>query len=1016
MRAYSIRRFSDQLGVSCVGLRGCLSLVAAPIRVSCCLCPAFSLSSFPSSYRCSYSVETKVMTRPESETVEWPASKVRDTFISFFEGKSHIFWKSSPVVPHNDPTLLFANAGMNQYKPIFLGTVDPNTPLSKLSRACNTQKCIRAGGKHNDLDDVGKDTYHHTFFEMLGNWSFGDYFKSEAIEWAWELLTKVYKLPTERFYATYFGGDEKLGLPADSEARDIWLKFLPSDRVLPFGCKDNFWEMGDTGPCGPCTEIHFDRIGNRDAASLVNNDDPTCIEIWNLVFIQFNREIDGSLKPLPAKHVDTGMGFERLTSILQNKMSNYDTDVFVPIFDAIQQATGARPYSGKVGLDDADKVDMAYRVVADHIRTLSFAIADGSCPGNEGREYVLRRILRRAVRYGTETLKAKEGFFNGLVSVVAKMMGDVFPELKQHEVHVRDIIAEEEASFGKTLLKGIEKFKKAAQDVQGKMLSGQDAFVLWDTYGFPLDLTQLMAGEEGLSVDVEGFNSAMAEARERSRSAQNKQAGGAIVMEADATAALHRKGVASTNDSSKFIWFQDHESVIKAIYTGTQFLESAAADDEVGIVLETTNFYAEQGGQIFDTGSLECPSGSFQVSNVQIFGGFVLHIGCFTGETGRFSVGDKVVCKVDYDRRKLIAPNHTCTHMLNFALREVLGNHVDQKGSIVLPEKLRFDFSHGKPVPPEHLEKIESIVNEQIKAELDVFAKEAALVDAKRVNGLRAVFGEVYPDPVRVVTIGRKVEDLLADPENEEWLSYSSELCGGTHISNTREAKAFALLSEEGIAKGIRRITAVTTDRAFNAIQLAYSIEQEISDASKLEGSLLEKKVASFKSQVDSAPIPAAKKADLRNKISVLQDQVRKEQKKIAKENADKAIKVVTEMAEVAASDGKTFCISRVDVGLDASAVREAVLKVRQQKGISVMVFSTDESTNKAVVYAGVPEKEEKFKGLEVAEWLTVALGPLKGKCGKGKAGLAQGQGVDASQLEEAMDLATSFASMRLNS
>ncbi|KAK9272302.1 hypothetical protein L1049_002673 [Liquidambar formosana] len=523
-----------------------------------------------------------------------------------------------------------------------------------------------------------------------------------------------------------------------------------------------------------------------------------------------------------------------------------------------------------------------------------------------------------------------------------------------------------------------------------------------------------MAEERGLTVDVEDFNAAMDEARERSRSAQNKQAGGIIVMDADATAALHKKGVAATNDISKFIWFQDHESVIKAIYTGTEFLKSAAAGHEVGIVLETTNFYAEQGGQIFDTGSLEGHFGTFQVSNVQIYGGFVLHIGSFTGEIGSFTVGDKVLCKVDYDRRKLIAPNHTCTHLLNFALREVLGNHVDQKGSIVLPEKLRFDFSHGKPIHPDHLRKIESIVNDQIKAELDVVTKEATLADAKRINGLRAVFGEVYPDPVRVVAIGRKVDELLADPDNEEWLSYSAELCGGTHISNTREAKAFALLSEEGIAKGIRRITAVTTDCAFKAMELAYSLEQEVSDASKEEGSLLEKKVASLRSHVDSAPIPAAKKADLRAKISLLQDKVKKEQKKIAEENIQKAISVATEMAEVAASDGKAFCISHVDVGLDTSAVREAVLKVIAQKGISVMVFSTDETTNKAVVYAGVPEKGDKFKGLEVSEWLTVALGPLKGRCGKGKGGIAQGQGTDASHVIEAMDLATTFASMRL--
>ncbi|CAN1255167.1 Alanine--tRNA ligase, partial [Linum perenne] len=947
-------------------------------------------------------------TMPSDELIQetqWPAKKVRDTYIKYFEGKTHVNWKSSPVVPVNDPTLLFANAGMNQYKPIFLGTADPNTALSKLTRACNTQKCIRAGGKHNDLDDVGKDTYHHTFFEMLGNWSFGDYFKKEAIEWAWELLTKVYGLPTDRIYATYFGGDEKVGLAPDNEARDIWLRFLPPGRVLPFGCKDNFWEMGDTGPCGPCTEIHYDRIGNRDAASLVNNDDPTCIEIWNLVFIQFNRESDGSLKPLPSKHVDTGLGFERLTSVLQNKMSNYDTDVFTPIFNAIQQATGVRPYSGKVGPEDVDGVDMAYRVVADHIRTLSFAIADGSCPGNEGREYVLRRILRRAVRYGSEKLNAQEGFFNGLVKIVVEVMGDVFPELRKNEQHIREIITAEETSFGKTLLKGIERFKKAAQE---------DAFVLWDTYGFPLDLTQLMAEERKLEVDVEGFKKAMDEARERSRSAQNKsswqQAGGAIVMDADATSTLHKKDVSATDDSYKYIWFEDHETSIKAIYTGSEFLESATLGNEVGIVLQSTSFYAEQGGQIFDTGLLEGSFGRFEVCNVQIFGGFILHIGCLTGGTGKFSVGDKV----DYERRKLIAPNHTCTHMLNFALRKVLGDHIDQKGSIVLPEKLRFDFNHGKPVDAELLRKIETIVNDQIKQGLGVYAKEVSLDEAKRINGLRAVFGEVYPDPVRVVAIRHSVEDLMANPDNEEWLSLSAELCGGTHITNTKEAKAFALLSEEGIAKGIRRITAVTTDSAFKALELARSLQQEVDEASKEDGSVLEKKVASLKSRVDSATIPAAKKADLRAKILVLQGQVRKQQKKIAEENLQKAVQVATEIAETAASEGKAFCITRVDVGLDATAVREAAMKVLERKGISIMVFSTDETTNKAVVCAGVSEKSNEGKKLEVSEWLSNALEPLKGRCGKGKGGLATGQGTDASKLDEAMEMASKFAELKL--
>ncbi|CAI0416242.1 unnamed protein product [Linum tenue] len=639
------------------------------------------------------------------------------------------------------------------------------------------------------------------------------------------------------------------------------------------------------------------------------------------------------------------------------------------------------------------------------------------CAGNEGREYVLRRILRRAVRYGSEKLKAREGFFNGLVNVVVRVMGDVFQELKEKEQHIREIITEEEASFGRTLLKGIERFKKDAkevEDAQGKVISGQKAFVLWDTYGFPLDLTQLMAEERKLGVDVEGFNKAMDEARERSRSAQTKQAGGAIVMDADATSILHKKGVSATDDSYKYIWFQDHESSIKAIYTGSEFLESVTLGNEVGIVLQSTSFYAEQGGQIFDTGLLEGSFGSFEVRNVQIFGGFILHIGSLTGGTGKFSVGEKVVCKVDYERRKIIAPNHTCTHMLNFALREVLGDHIDQKGSIVLPEKLRFDFSHGKPVDAEALRKIEAIVNEQIKAELGVYAKEVSLADAKQINGLRAVFGEVYPDPVRVVAIGRNVEELVANPDNNEWLSLSTELCGGTHITNTKEAKAFALLSEEGIAKGIRRITAVTTDSAFKALELACSLEQEVEEASKEDGSALEKKVASLKSRVDAATIPAAKKADLRSKISVLQSQVRKLQKKIAEENTQKAVQVATEIAETAASEGKSFCISRVDVGLDAAAVREAVLKVLDRKGISIMVISIDESTNKAVVCAGVPDKSNKVKQLEVSEWLSNALGPLNGKCGRGKDGVATGQGKDASNVDEAMDVASKFADLKL--
>ncbi|KAM3292954.1 hypothetical protein ACQJBY_036525 [Aegilops geniculata] len=900
---------------------------------------------------------------------DWTAARVREVFIDFFKSKSHTPWPSSPVVPVDDPTLLFANAGMNQFKPVFLGTAAPDSQLGRLSRACNTQKCIRAGGKHNDLDDVGKDTYHHTFFEMLGNWSFGDYFKEGAIGYAWELLTQVYKLPTDRIYATYFGGDEKAGLAPDTESKNIWLKYLPNERVLPFGCKDNFWEMGDTGPCGPCTEIHFDRIGNRDAASLVNNDDPTCIEIWNLVFIQL-------------------------------------------------AGAGIQPYSGKVGSDDVGKVDMAYRVVADHIRTLSFAIADGSQPGNEGREYVLRRILRRAVHFGHQKLMAKQGFFSSLVDVFVRVMGDVFPELKDNEKKIKDIIKDEEASFGNTLAKGYERFKKAADAVKengGAVLSGQDAFVLWDTYGYPIDLTEVMAVDFGLSVDMEGFNASMEEARQKARNARYKAGGKSIVLDANATSQLRNQGLDSTNDSPKF-QHKVHSSVVKAIYTGSEFIATASGDEDFGLVLESTSFYAEQGGQIYDTGSIEGPSGSFTVNNVQVFAGYVLHIGSFLEgpDSKALSVGDEVKCKVDYTRRTLIAPNHTCTHMLNFALREVLGDHVDQKGSIVLPEKLRFDFSHGKPVQPEDLRKIEHIVNQQIKDELEVSAQEIKLADAKRINGLRAVFGEIYPDPVRVVSIGRKVEDLLANPESKEWLSISTELCGGTHISNTRDAAAFALISEEGIAKGVRRITAVTAECASQAMKLASSIDTDINEASKLEGATLEKKIGSIKNTLDAAAIPAARKADLKGNISKLEDQLRKAKKKMGEENIQKAVKIAIDAAEAALSEGKTFCVTHADVGLDTTAVREAVVKAMNRfKGLPIMVFSTDEASNKAVIYAGVPP--DAPNGFKVLDWLTPSIAPLKGKGGGGKNGLAQGQGSDASRVKEAMELATQIASMKLS-
>ena len=720
----------------------------------------------------------------------WPASRVRKTFVEFFEKQcGHVNYVSSPVgachtaqlrdtlskradfrptahashatpappfalfihhcispaVPHDDPTLLFANAGMNQFKPIFLGQADPTGPLAPLKRAANTQKCIRAGGKHNDLDDVGKDTYHHTFFEMLGNWSFGDYFKEEAITWAWKLLTQVYGLPPERLYASYFAGDAAFGLPADEEARSIWLRFLPSERILPFDKKANFWEMGDTGPCGPCSEIHFDRIGGRDAAALVNADDPTVIEIWNIVFMQFNREPDGSLRELPAKHIDTGMGFERLTSILQGAMSNYDTDIFAPIFAAISARTGSPPYGGLLGAEDVNGTDMAYRVVADHIRTLTFAVTDGALPSNEGRGYVLRRILRRAVRYAQQKLGAKVGFFSSLVPVVVENFGEAFPELKGKAAFVQEVLREEEESFSRTLSKGIKEFASRSAEIKARggplVFPGPDAFFLYDSMGFPLDLTQIMAGEAGLTVDVDGFAACMAEQKARSQAAGKFARAGAdkLVLEAEQTAWLTKTaGVKPTDDGAKYEWHCATGPVtsVAAIYTGKEagFLtgDAAASPSEegkaVGIVLEATSFYAESGGQVADTGVLygvsgltkeeaeagvpASPSDVIVVEDVQVFGGFVLHIGRVT--SGSLKVGDAVRCAPDYDRRGYVAPNHTMTHVLNFALREVMGPGLDQKGSTVEPSKLRFDFSSNKGLTPPQLQKVEDIVNAAI--------------------------------------------------------------------------------------------------------------------------------------------------------------------------------------------------------------------------------------------------------------------------------------------------------------
>ena len=952
----------------------------------------------------------KTLPRPVKYVEEWPSKRVRDAFVDYFAEKhNHTRWPSSPAVPVDDPTLLFANAGMNQYKPIFLGKADPKTGLAKLTKATNTQKCIRAGGKHNDLDDVGKDTYHHTFFEMLGNWSFGDYFKEQAIAMAWDLLTTVYMLPEDRLYATYFGGDEALGLEPDLDARDIWLKYLPANRVMPFGCADNFWEMGDVGPCGPCTEIHYDRIGGRDASSLVNMDDPNCLEIWNVVFIQYNREEGNVLKPLPAKHVDTGMGFERLTSILQNKMSNYDTDVFMPIFKEIQSITGAAPYTGLLGKEDAGEKDMAYRVVADHIRTLSIAIADGAAPGSDGRNYVLRRVLRRAVRFGREKLGAKQGFFSKLVPIVIKQLGCVFPELKTKQAHITEIIADEEASFSRTLQKGIDQFNKvveAAKKEGRSVITGPEAFLLWESFGFPNDLTEIMAEEIGFTLDNEGFERAFAEAQEKSRAGGKKSGGVQLLFEAEATAWLQNNSIVTTKDEQKYaVGRPTLDTTVAAILSPSGFVKSTSeAEGPYGLVLDATTFYAESGGQVSDFGVVSTPKGALNVADVKVAAGYVLHTGDISGVV---NVGDAAQCAVDYDRRENIMPNHTMTHVLNFALRKCVADGIDQKGSLVDDEKLRFDFSHNKGLTTKQIADVERVVNAQIQAKLGVDKREVALDKAMSINGLRAVFGEVYPDPVRVVSVGPSIDDVLANPSDEKWKEYSIEFCGGTHLVSTDAAEQFVVLEEAGIAKGIRRITAATRGQAAEALKRAADLLAAVKKCDDLTGGELDKALGSLKNEVDTAVLPVIQREEIRAAVNSHVKRVVEAAKEAAAAAKAQAIVDVQEKTAATKAAGAKYFVSTLADGTDANALREAATFAFKE-GIACALLANVKG--KEFIYVSVPPEVS----IDVKGWLSAVCGPLGGKGGGGKNGVAQGQGPNVDAVPDAIAAAEEFAKLAI--
>ena len=919
------------------------------------------------------------------------ANDVRQTFIDFFvKKKGHRFVKSSPVVPHNDPTLLFINAGMNQFKPVFLGRVDPNHPFYGMKSAANSQKCIRAGGKHNDLEDVGRDTYHHTFFEMLGNWSFGDYFKTETIACAWELLTEVYGLDPSRLYVTYYGGDPREpNVPVDEEARAEWLKYLPESRVLPFGMKENFWEMGDTGPCGPCSEIHYDRIGGgRDAAHLVNLDDPNVLEIWNNVFMQFNREKDRTLTNLPLPCVDTGMGFERIASVLKDVPSNYDIDLFQHIFAAIKQECpeSTPPYGGVLVND----IDVAYRVVADHIRTLTIALSDGAVPSNQDRGYVLRRILRRAVRYGKEVLNANPGFFARLVDAVDETLGITYPEIRRNKEDVKAILHEEEAQFAKTLDRGIKEFKTRAEK-NGK-ITGKDAFLLYTTYGFPLDLTQLMAREINLEVSEEEFAIEMETFKAKSREGNNFQTDLGLVLGAEQTHYLSEtRKFAPTDDAGKFCWNPEFgtsaatfDANVLAIWDGKKWLDRIEDDSHlVGLVLESTPFYAEAGGQVADTGFIQ----DFEVIDVQKFGAYILHIGRIASGSV-LSVGQTgLVASVDYSRRALIAKNHTGTHVLNFALRAVLGDKVDQRGSLVDEHKLRFDFVASKPVEMDQLGEIETIVNQIIRKKVDVKTQLLPLAQGRAIPGLRVVFGETYPDPVRVVS----VEDSELG---------SAEFCGGTHLNNTKEMSKFLILSEEGVQKGVRRIVAVTGAQATGeAILKAKALQQEVEEAAELKGELLAATIASLRQRLgQDRDISLTVKRQMLADVDVLKDQLVREEKEAAKQLLQRAVLLGQELA---ASTETRRVINVPELRGDPKALSACI------ELLSGAVLLVSRGPANLVVVAAVP-KESATASFSAKPWVDAVLLAINGK-GGGNARKAQGQSPEVAKENEAVEAAKLF-------
>ena len=702
---------------------------------------------------------------------------VRKQFLDFFASKGHLIVPSAPIVLKDDPTLMFNNSGMAQFKEYFLGNATP-----KSNRIADTQKCLRVSGKHNDLEDVGFDTYHHTMFEMLGNWSFGDYFKKEAINWAWELLTEVYKIPKENLYVSVFEGNPEENVPFDQEAWDIWKGLIDEDRIIFGNKKDNFWEMGDQGPCGPCSEIHVDIRSAEEKAlvsgkSLVNNDHPQVVEIWNNVFMEFNRKADGSLEKLPAKYVDTGMGFERLCMALQGKTSNYDTDVFTPLIEKVEQITGLKYTPNEVLniTEEQNKTNIAIRVVVDHVRAVAFAIADGQLPSNTGAGYVIRRILRRAIRYGFTFLNTKEPFINQLVPVLSNQMGEFFPEIKLQQQLVMNVIREEEASFLRTLDQGLQLLENVVAETNAPTVSGVKAFELYDTFGFPIDLTALILREKGFELDEAGFNAAMQEQKNRSRAASE-------VSTEDWSMLI-------PGNVEKFVGYDQTDSDVKI--SRIRKVESKKDGVLYQIVLDNTPFYPEGGGQVGDKGTLVSANETIEIIDTKKENNLILHFAKQLPE----NVNTGFVAKVNQDLRSLSSRNHSATHLMHQALRSILGTHVEQKGSLVNPNYLRFDFSHFAKMTETELQQVEDFVNARIQEQLPLIERRNIPIQQALEEGAMALFGEKYGDNVRAIKFGE-----------------SMELCGGIHVKNTAEIWNFKIVSEGAVAAGIRRIEAITSD------------------------------------------------------------------------------------------------------------------------------------------------------------------------------------------------------------